>query len=505
MLSSMIDLTKDLGARAGSRENIAPLINEAIRRLSEAGGGRLVVPCGEFVAGTVNLLSNVTLHLDEGAVLRASPDLAHYDRHEWGHHDDITPWHFLYAKDAENIAVTGRGTLDGNGPAFWEPERKNAWTFFTPRKFVRPSPMIEFTQCRHVLVEGIRIHDSPGWTLHGHDCDHLRIEGITIRNSYFAPNGDGIDLTGCHDAIIHGCDIACGDDAIALKTSEFSRSCERIAISDCILRTSCVGIRIGYESREDFRDIVVTNVIIPRCTRVIDLRAIEGATIERVRFSNITACTDGGWPATRAIEIVCLDCPNIFKSLLSPDHPHTGQDRPLRKSSAIRDISFTGSDITTDGRIHIIGKPESPVDSVRFSDLRLRYPVLDDATPFRHAKSWGFIPGGPAYEDARAANAAFVVQHARDVAIEGLRLRWPEFPVGAWNLFDSDNRLASSFWNGHEDEIRSGAHRVPYHVLWARDAEVDIRGKNLVASEPGHPAVDADTASHVTLSNTTRG
>ncbi|NWG76592.1 MAG: right-handed parallel beta-helix repeat-containing protein, partial [Rubrivivax sp.] len=419
---------------------------------------------------------NVTLHLEEGAVLRASTDLTHYDRHEWGHHDDITPWHFLYADGAENIALTGRGTLDGSGPAFWEPERRNAWAFFVPRKFERPSPMIEFTGCRHVLVEGVHIQDSPGWTLHGHDCDHLRVEGVTIRNSFFAPNGDGIDLTGCRDVIIHGCDISCGDDAIALKTSEFSRSCERVAVSDCILRTSCVGIRIGYESREDFRDIVVTNMLIPRCTRAIDLRAVEGATIERVRFSNITACTDGGWPATRAIEVIQLDRPNIFKALLSPEHPHYGQDRPLKRPSVIRDVSFSGLDVTTDGRITVVGKPGQPVEGVRFSDVRLRFPVLDDATPFRDAQSTSFIPGD--YADARAANAAFVVQHARDVEIEGLRLRWPTFPVGPWHLFESDNRLMSSFWKGNEEKIRAGEHRVPYHVLWARDAEIAVAGRH---------------------------
>lgn len=471
------------------------VINAIIDELAGAGGGRVIVPRGTFLAGTIEMKSRVTLHLEEGAVLLGSPDIAHYTRHVWGHHDDITPWHFIHAADCEHVAITGRGTINGNGPRFWEKERANEWTFWTPRKFSRPSPMIEWVRCRHALVEGVRIEDSPGWTLHGHDCDHIRVEGITIRNSLFAPNGDGIDLTGCQDAIIHGCDIACGDDAIALKTSELSRACERVAISDCILRTSCVGIRIGYESREDFRDIVVTNVLVPRCTRLVDLRAIEGATIERIRFSNITGSTDGGFTPNRAIEIICLDRPNIFKDLLSEDHPHHGLDRPLKKSSVIRDISFSGLDITTDGRIHIVGKPDCPVESVCFSDLRVRYPVLDDPAPFRDAPTTSFIPGD--YADARSARAAFVIQHARDIEIDGLRLRWPVFPVGEWRLFASDNRNWSSFWRGHEEAIRAGTRRVPFHVLWARDAEVAIRGPRLAASEAGHPALNADAASRV--------
>jgi len=477
-------LITDRGAVADARTLNHDIINRAIADVSAAGGGKVIIPTGTFLAGSIHLRSNVTLHLEEGAILLGSPDLKHYTRHVWGHHDDITPWHFIVAEDCENIALTGRGTIRGNGPAFWEPTRASEWSFFTAKKFVRPSPMIEIVRCRHVLIDGIRIEESPGWTLHGHDCDHLRIEGITIRNSFFSPNGDGIDLTGCQDAIIHGCDIACGDDAIALKTSELSRSCERIAISDCILRTSCVGIRLGFESREDFRDIVVTNIIIPRCTRAIDLRAVEGATIERVRFSNITAITDGGWPATRAIEIVALDCPNVFKRSLPPDHPHFGQDRPLKKSSRIRDVSFTGLDIVTDGRIIVIGKPDAPVESIRFSDIRLRFPVLDDATPFRNAMSTGFIPAD--YPDAKAVNAAFVLQHARDIEIHDLRIRWPEYPVGNWHMFDPENtnRKISPFWQSDLEAIRNGTKRVGYHIAWANDAQFTLTGKNLTPSDP---------------------
>jgi hypothetical protein len=491
-------LITDLGAVGDGRTLNHTIINLAIARQSEAGGGRVVVPQGTFLAGTIEMKSGVTLHLEEGAVLLGSSDLKDYVSRVWGHHDDITPWHFLLAEDCEHIALTGRGTLRGNGPAFWEPERKDEWSFWIAKKRERPSPMVEIVRCCHVLIDGIRIEDSPGWTLHGHDCNHLRIEGITIRNTHFGPNVDGIDLTGCQDVIIHGCDISTGDDAIALKTSEFSKSCERITISDCLLRTSCVGVRIGYESREDFRDIVITNLVIPRCTRVFDLRAVEGATIERVRISNITASTDGGWPATRAVELIQLDRPNIFKDLLPPEHPHFGLDRPLIRSSAIRDISFSGLDITTDGRITIIGKPGEPIEGVRFSDLRLRFPVLDDAGPFRNALSTGFIPGD--YADARAANAAFVMQHARDIEIDALRLRWPTYPVtGTWRMFESSNRNLSSFWDGHEEPIRSGSRRVPYAVVWARDAEAVLSGRRLKASEPGYPAVDACGKSAIRL------
>jgi hypothetical protein len=482
------------GAVSDGRALSTDAIHRAVDAAHAAGGGRVVVPRGTFLTGTVVLRSGVTLHLEEGAVLLGSPNLADYSPRVWGHHNDITPWHLVLAEDCERIAITGPGTIRGNGPAFWQPDRPTVWHFWK-EKLERPSPMIELVRCRHVLVERVRIEESAGWTLHLHDCDHVRIEGITIRNTRFGPNGDGIDLTGSCDVNVDGCDIDTADDAIALKTSEYSRACERVVISDCILRTSCVGVRIGYESRQDFRDIVIENLVIPRCSRAFDLRALEGATIERVRVSNATACTDSGWPAARAIEVIQLDRPNVFKAGLHPGHPDYGKDKPLARPSVIRDVSFSGLDIVTDGRITVIGKPDQPVESVRFADLRLRYPVLDDATAFRDAQSTSFIPG--AYAAARAANAAFVVQHARDVEIDGLRIRWPTFPVGEWSLFDSPHRLGSPFWNGHEAEIRAGARRVPFSVLWARDAEACVRGRDLAASEPGHPACDADPGSRI--------
>jgi hypothetical protein len=471
-------------------------INNAIIQQSNRGGGRVVIPNGTFLSGTVRLRSNISLYLEEGAVLLGSPELKDYEKGSWGHHNDITPWHFILAEDCQNISITGPGTIRGNGPAFWEPERPHAWSYYKHKNNQRVSPMVELVRCERVLVERIRLEESAGWTLHCHDCDHVRIEGISILNSLFGPNTDGIDLTGCHDAIIHGCQVETGDDAIALKTSEYSRACEQIVISDCILRTSCVGIRIGYESRQDFRNIVITNVVIPRCSRVFDLRAIEGATIERVRITNVVASTNSGWAVNRAIEIIALDRPNIFKNILPLDHQDYGKDRPLEHSSRIRDVSFTAIDITTDGRITIIGKPDCPVEGVRFSDLKLRYPVLDDPLPFAgNSQSAGFIPGD--YAAARGARAVIVAQHARGISVEGFSVQWPTYPAGPWNLFESDNRHSSSFWKGAEQEIRSGGRRIPFGVVWASDAQLNIRGARLPASEPDCPAVQADELSQV--------
>jgi hypothetical protein len=487
-----------LGAVPDGRTCCTQIINCAISELAEGGGGRLVIPRGTFITGTVVLRSYVSLVLEEGAVLLGSDDIEDYLPRIWGHHQDITPWHLVLAEDCTNVSIVGPGTIRGNGPTFWESERPSEWHFFKP-KMVRPSPMVEIVRCAHVLVEGVRLEESAGWTLHLHDCDHARISGVTVRNSFFGPNTDGVDLTGCQDVLVTGCDIATGDDAIALKTSDYSRACERIAISDCILRTSCVGVRIGYESRQDLRDIVISNLVIPRCSRGFDLRAIEGATIERVRVTNCIVHTDSGWTVNRPIEITAADRPNVYKKALPSEHPDFGKDKPILRPSRVRDVSFNGLDIVTDGRITVVGKPGEKVENVRFSDIRISFVWLDDAGPLSsHPGSPSFLPGDMA--EARGANAAFVVQNATDIEIDGLRVRWPEYPVGPLSVFDSPHRSGSAFLYGHEREVQSGERRVHFSVLWARNAEVSVRGKHLVAEGGDYSAYQLDARSSVTWS-----
>lgn len=487
----------DYGARGDGHSLCHQAINQAIEEVSRRGGGRVVVPAGLYRIGTVVLRSGVELHLETGAVLLASTDLRDYVPRVWGHHDDITPWHLILAEDQTRIALTGYGTIRGSGPAFWEANRPSLSDFFKARKRTRPSPMVELVRCRDVRVEGLRLEDSPGWTLHGHDCDDLRIRELMIRNTPYGPNVDGIDLTGCHDVRIEGCNIRTADDAIALKTSEYSRSCERVIIANCHLSTSCVAVRVGYESRQDFRDILIHDLIVPRCSRIFDFRALEGATIERIRAERVTARVDAGWPAARPIEVVCQDIPHVFRDLLPPEHPDYRKDKPLTRSGKIRDIVIRGLDVVADGRIHLVGQPHSPLEDVRISEVRMRYVVLDDFSAFAGVKNPSYLPGSD--EATRGANACLVVRHARKIRVEDFQVTWPDYPVREnWELFQSAHTALSPFWKDQVEAVRSGQKRVAWSWLWARDAEMTLRNCCPSASEPNHPALDVDVGTEIT-------
>lgn len=471
----------------GDGETLDTAALQAAVNAAAVHGGRVTVPAGTYRTGTVELKSRVTLDLRQGAVLLGSADIADYTTHTWGHHQDITPWHLIYAEDAEDIVITGEGAIDGNGPAFWEPERAHAYAFWH-EKTHRPSGMVELTRCRNVRVETVTLRNSAGWTLHLHDCDHSQVRGLNIRGTQFGPNTDGIDASGCHYLTISDCHIVCGDDAIALKTTECTRSCEYVTITNCILDTNCVAVRIGFESRQPFRYITVSNCVVPRCSRVIDLRSTEGGDIEHVIISGITGTTNCGWPVNRPVEISLHRVDNQYARGLPPEHPFYGQPKPIAKAGVVRDITIRDLDVVTDGRITIVADADAEMRDIRLENIRLRYVLLDDPAGFAARGGTGFMPGDHA--DARGARAAVVAKHVSNLHIANLDVRWPTYPVpDGWRLFESENRLMNPAYAGDAVDARSGAVAPVFHAVWGKDltgGRIDLTG--LSASAGGAPA-----------------
>jgi hypothetical protein len=443
------------------------------------------------MTGGITLRSHVTLHLEQGAVLHGSPNLQDYTPRRWGHHKDITPWHFIYAELAENVAITGEGAIDGNGPAFWEQDRPTEWHFWREKPH-RVSPMVEFTRCKHVRVEGVTVRNSAGWTLHLHDCDDSSIRGVTIRNTLFGPNADGIDATGCHRLIISDCNISTGDDAIALKTTRLSRSCQWVTITNCILETSCVGIRIGFESHKPHGHITVTNCAVPRCSRVVDIRSLEGGDIEHVLMSNIVATTNSGWPVNRPIEISLHRCENMWDSGRPEGHELRGVFDDVPVPGTIRHITLRDFDIVTDGRSTIVADDGAVMEDVVLDGIRMHYVLLE--APFGHGSA-PFLPGD--HEDARLAGAAIVAKNVGNLQIRNLSIRWPTYPVPDWwHVLSSPQRtINAEFFSGNEEAIRTGARTGVYRAVWGRklrNCRIDLAG--LLASDGGNPADISDSA-----------
>ena len=298
----------EFGAKPDGKTMNTGALQAAIDAAAKAGGGVVYMPPGRFLTGGIVLKSWVTLYLEAGAVLLGSLDQKDYKGQGGGPKNHDAPGsHLVYAYKAEAITIAGRGTIDGQGPLFWQPLGKppkpedklysEAKSNDLVPKGWRPSPLVNLEGCSNVRIEGITIKDAPGWTLRPVGCESVVIHGIRLRNAWGA-NTDGIDVSGCRNVMISDCDINTGDDAICLKSEGVdgkTELCGNVTVTNCVITTSCNGYKIGTETHGAYENLVFSNSVIysgdgPVNERVISgigLNMVDGSTVDGVVISNI--------------------------------------------------------------------------------------------------------------------------------------------------------------------------------------------------------------------------
>lgn len=268
---------RDFGANPNGQRRCTEAIQKAIDACAADGGGTVYLPPGTFLSGTLYFKSGVTLRLAAGCTLLGSTDLRDYPvtvPTYRSYTDNYTDKSLIYAENVERVAITGRGVIDGQGAAFKGPYK------------VRPY-LMRFIECRHVVVEGVTIRNSPMWVQHYLACDDVRISGITVK-SHVNHNNDGIDIDSCHRVVITGCNIDSGDDAIVLKSTS-ARVCRDVTVSGCVLRSTCNALKMGTESNGGFQNIVLTGCAIYD-TRLagVALEIVDGGAMDGIVVSDIT-------------------------------------------------------------------------------------------------------------------------------------------------------------------------------------------------------------------------
>jgi len=336
------------GARGDGQRLCTEAIQQAIDACAGAGGGRVYLPPGTFLSGTLFLKSGVTLYLESGCTLLGSRNLDDYPvtvPEFRSYTDNYTERSLIYGAKLERVAIAGAGTIDGQGAVFKGPYK------------VRPY-MIRFVECRDVTVCGVTMQNSPMWVQHYLACDDVRISGITVR-SHVNHNNDGIDIDSCHRVVITGCNVDSGDDAIVLKSTS-DRVCKDVTVSGCVLRSTCNALKMGTESNGGFENIVLTGCAI-HDTRLagIALEIVDGGTMDRVVVSDITM--DGvGAP--------------IFIRLGNRARPFkAGTDAPglgALRNVTISNIEAGGANATG---CAISGIPGAMIENVTLDNIRLSF------------------------------------------------------------------------------------------------------------------------------------
>ncbi|MGD9931592.1 MAG: glycoside hydrolase family 28 protein [Mangrovibacterium sp.] len=393
----------------------------AIKACSAAGGGVVLVPSGLWLTGPITLKSNVNLHLQNGALIQFTADLDQFPLVEsfFEGLSEVRCQSPINGNDLENVAITGKGIIDGNG-GHWRQVKKekltegqwnklvasggvvvrgNRWypseasmignekKELLPKErtlenmepfkhYLRPV-MVSLVNCTKVLLEGVTFQNSPAWNVNPLMCEHITLRDLNIRNPWFSQNGDGLDLESCRIGQVINCNFDVGDDAICIKSGKDEEGRKRgkptelIVIRDCTVYHGHGGFVVGSEMSGGVRKMFVSN-----CTfigtdcglRFKSLRgrggAVEDIYMENIRMTNIP---------TEAIRF------NLFYGGKSPEEdPMTGDvvidEIPVdEKTPAFRNMHFRN--IVCDGAekaIMMQGIPEMPVENLLFENMKIR-------------------------------------------------------------------------------------------------------------------------------------
>lgn len=334
-------------------------------------------PPGKYLTGAINLKSNVTLHIEAGAVILGSPEVEDYPLapDPWGEQKQQISA-LIYGTGIENITLTGRGVIDGQGEVWWNrqrlanPKAKQALSKEDLEeagkvRFGRPH-LIKLIRCRNVLMEGLTLRNSPSWTLNPVFSEELTFRGLTILNPEPSPNTDGINPESCRNVHIADCHIDVGDDCVTIKSGKdeagrrVGKPCENITVTNCTMIHGHGGVVVGSEMSGGARNISVSNCVFQKTLRGIRLKTQRGrgGIVEGMVVSNI----------------VMEDVPEPFsltmyysggrgQQMAEP----VGDGTPQFRDVLIQNILARGA--RTAG--YILGLPEMPIAGISFSHLRV--------------------------------------------------------------------------------------------------------------------------------------
>lgn len=358
----------EFGVIGDGLTNNTQSIAKVIELASNNGGGTIYFPAGEYVTGTIELKSNITLYLDSGCVILGSDKPADYPmitNKELEGYNREGHSGLIKAMKCENVTIKGRGVIDGRGYNWWN----------NPQNEHRPRA-IQPILCNNVLVDGITVKNSAMWTVHPICCSNVTINGITIQNPSNSPNTDGINPESCSNVHISNCTVDVGDDCVTLKSGtedddlQKQYPCENIVVTNCTMLNGHGGVVIGSEMSGGVKNVVISNCVFSGTDRGIRIktRRKRGGYIKDVVISNILM-DKVLVPFVINGYYQCGGAKADDMSLFSLDKLEVSENTPIIQNINISNISAKNV-IASAG--YICGIPEMPVEGLTLSNYNVR-------------------------------------------------------------------------------------------------------------------------------------
>ena len=345
-------------------------IQAAIDYINENGGGRLVFYVGRYLSGSIHLKSNVTIHLEEGAILIGSLNPYDYDKSGF--------MAFILAQDQHDIGVTGKGVIDGQGRfvarnvvnLIHSGIIKDAFKYDRPQEDHRPM-VFYLRSCSNVTVRGITIKNSASWVQTYDQCKNLVIDSISVDSKAYW-NNDGIDIVDCDGATITNSYIDAADDGICLKSHDAKAFCNNILIRNNTIRSSANGIKFGTVGYGGFKNIrIINNKVFDTYRSALALEAADGGFLNNVEVDSLRVVNTGNAIFLRLGERVVGRKGSFEKVKISNVYveiPAGKPDAGYEYEGPVEDMPRNISPIV------IAGLPGQYITDVSFSNIEVKYP-----------------------------------------------------------------------------------------------------------------------------------
>ncbi len=460
----------DFGAKADGRTINTAVIQQLIDNASKGGGGKVIIPPGNFMTGTLSMKSGVELHISLGGVLLGSHSTSDYKKL-------AGRAALVMADNQKNISITGEGIIDGQGQELMldvfkklrSGEIKPADSIWL---YKRPGDgralVLYFKGSKNIKISGITLKNASDWVQDYRDCDGLTIDGITVQSTAYW-NNDGLDITDSKNVRITNCFINASDDALCFKSENPNSACENIVVDNCTLRSSANGLKFGTANDGGFKNFKITNLTIFDTYRsAIALESVDGGVMENIDIRNVVAKNTGNaifirrghrnktdkvstlkgiYIANVKAEVPLLKPDQGYPIEGPPDHLRPGFDKmPVRPSHFhIYGHPFLPYNLVPSS---IVGIPGYPVQNVTLENIEITYggraskdiayiplnkiaSIPENVEGYPEFSMWGELPAWGLY-----------MRHAEGVTINNFTVRFKEYDFRPAFVFDDVKNVA---------------------------------------------------------------